>query len=70
MKEYMTLKPGDIVKFPDYSRSMWKGNLFLVVEAYDAYYGDELLNMVRVLSSADGTMHAFNASSLEFVEEK
>lgn len=43
MKEYMTLKPGDIVKFPDYSGSMWKGNLFLVVEAYDAYYDDELL---------------------------
>ena len=64
------MKPGDIVKFPDHSRSMWKGNLFLVVEKYGAYYGDDLVDMVRVLSSEDGTVHTFSESALEFVEEK
>ena len=67
---HMTLKPGDIVKFPDYSRSMWKGSLFLVVEKYGAYYGDDLVDMVRVLSSDDGTVHTFSESALEIVEEK
>lgn len=66
---HRTLKSGDIVKFPDYSRSMWKGNLFLVVEKYGAYYGDDLVDMVRVLSSTDGTVHTFSESALELADK-
>lgn len=69
MKEYRTLKPGDIVKFPEYSRSIWKGSLFLVVEKYGAYYGDDLVDMVRVLSSEDGTVHTFIESTLEIIND-